>query len=388
MSSRRHGIAVGAAAAIAIAVGVALTSAATPGTAGHPTSAIGTIAPTTGTAVDNLRTRAVAATLPRRAQVLAGLRRAGNYWIATHPDPGANNWREAVMLHGYLTAHATVGDALFINYARRWAGNNAFGLHGGPLTHNPDDQVSGRVYLDLDGDRPNSVDLSQIMSSVDEMVRNGADNEWWWVDALYMGMPVFAQLGVVENEPSFVDKAYAMYHNTKSVRGLYSKTAHLWSRDQRHRGVFWSRGNGWAFAALADVLTALPGNTAHRADYRTTFQQMAAALAAAQRPDGFWNTDLGDPSHFGGPESSGTSLFTYGLAWGIRHGVLSRAKYLPVLIKAWHALSTVALHSNGLVGYVQPEGGTPAPSTPNHTADYGVGVFLLAASAVAELAPQ
>jgi len=107
-----------------------------------------------------------------------------------------------------------------------------------------------------------------------------------------------------------------------------------------------------------------------------------------QRSDGFWNTDLGDPSHFGGPESSGTALFTYGLAWGIAHHVLSRAKYLPILVKAWHALSTVALHTNGLVGYVQHEGGTPAPSGPAQTADFGVGVFLLAASAVADLAPQ
>ena len=39
---------------------------------------------------------------------------------------------------------------------------------------------------------------------------------------------------------------------------------------------------------------------------------MCRALKAAQREDGFWNASLHDPTHYGGKETTGTSLFIYG----------------------------------------------------------------------------
>src|SRR5262249_2491482 len=238
-------------------------------------------------------------------------------------------------------------------------------------------------------DHPQASDLAGTVRSVQAMTDSSADDDWWWVDALYMGMPVFARLAQVEHRPSYVDKMYALYHSTRDIRattGLYDKTVHLWSRDQNHPGVFWSRGNGWAFAALAETLTALPAGAPHHAEYVRTFQDMAAALAKRQRSDGFWNSDLGNPNDFGGPESSGTALFTYRIAWRIRHGLLDRARYQPVLAQTWHALASVALHSNGVLGYVEHGGGAPAATTSTHTEDFGVGAFLLAGDQVSKLA--
>ena len=40
---------------------------------------------------------------------------------------------------------------------------------------------------------------------------------------------------------------------------------------------------------------------------------MASALQKIQRSDGFWNVSLGDPNDHGGPELTGTALFTYGM---------------------------------------------------------------------------
>ncbi len=320
------------------------------------------------------------------------MRKANDYWIKTYRSAGANKWNVAVYLHGDMAAYEDIHDPAYRAYALAWAKQNGFALSNDSATaptRNADDQVSGQVYLDLYRDHPQRSDLTATVRSVQAMTDSSATNDWWWVDALYMGMPVFARLAQVENRPSYVDKMYALYHSTRDIRdenGLYDKTAHLWSRDQNHRGVFWSRGNGWAFAALAETLTALPAGAAHHSEYVTTFQDMAAALAARQRSDGFWNSDLGNAKDFGGPETSGTALFTYGIAWGIRHGLLDAARYQPVLVKAWHALSTVALHSNGLVGYVQPVGGAPAATSSGRTADFGVGAFLLAGDQVAKLA--
>jgi rhamnogalacturonyl hydrolase YesR len=118
---------------------------------------------------------------------------------------------------------------------------------------------------------------------------------------------------------------------------------------------------------------------------------MSKALKACQRSDGFWNVSLHDENHFGGKETSGTSLFVYGMAWGIRNGLLDRKEYLPVVLKAWNALVTEAVHEDGRLGYVQGTGKEPKdgqPVTFDHMPDfddYGVGCFLLAGTEVYKL---
>ena len=158
-------------------------------------------------------------------------------------------------------------------------------------------------------------------------------------------------------------------------------------RDDMHRTDFWARGNGWVIAAVVRVLEyLLRRRTAKRADYEQMLGAMAAALKPAQGTDGMWRANLLVPSQYPNPESSGTGLITYGIAWGVNNGVLDRATYLPVVEKAWQGLTTV-VNASGQVGYVQPAGGAPGPATASSTAPYGVGAFLLAGSEVAKLLP-
>src|SRR4029077_6639119 len=88
-------------------------------------------------------------------------------------------------------------------------------------------------------------------------------------------------------------------------------------------------------------------------------------------------------------ESSGTSFFLYGLAWGLNNGILDQNTYLPVVEKAWNFFATTAIQPSGRLGYVQPSPpcNCPGPTSVNDSADYGVGAFLLAAHQMALLAP-
>ena len=127
---------------------------------------------------------------------------------------------------------------------------------------------------------------------------------------------------------------------------------------------------------------------------------MRKALRKLQREDGFWNASLLDPTNYGGKETSGTALFAYGMAWGVRHGVLPRDTYLPVIAQAWNAIARDAIQPNGFLGYVQGTGkepkdgrpvvdGKPQPLTPDYKpdfTDYGLGCVLLAGSEVYRLA--
>jgi rhamnogalacturonyl hydrolase YesR len=135
----------------------------------------------------------------------------------------------------------------------------------------------------------------------------------------------------------------------------------------------------------------LPPDAPHRAEYEQMIKDMADALAKVQRDDGFWNCSLHDPNNFGGKETSGTALFTYGMAWGIRQGLLPAEKYRPIVAKAWNAMANEAVHPNGFLGYVQGTGKEPKDGQPTtydnrpDFDDYGLGCFLLAGSEVYRL---
>ena len=97
---------------------------------------------------------------------------------------------------------------------------------------------------------------------------------------------------------------------------------------------------------------------------------------------------LRSTAHAPGPETSGTAFFTYGLLWGINHGLLPRDRYLPAAQRGWHYLTTVAMQPDGKIGYVQPIGDRAIPGQvvdQNSTAHFGVGAFLLAAAEMARL---
>ena len=227
-------------------------------------------------------------------------------------------------------------------------------------------------------------------------------DDWTWIDAIQMGMPVLTKLGRVKNDRRYFDKAWEMYAWSRNTLagGLYNAKEGLWWRDKdfvppykepNGRNCYWSRGNGWVAAALVRVLQDLPADEAHRATYIADLKAMCKALKACQREDGFWNVSLHDESNFGGKETTGTALFVYAMAWGINNGLLDGKEYLPVVIKAWNAMTEEALHPNGFLGYVQGTGKEPKdgqPVTYNSVPDfedYGTGCFLLAGSEVYKL---
>jgi unsaturated rhamnogalacturonyl hydrolase len=349
---------------------------------------------------------APSATLPPRSTVLGSMRLVNDYWIGGHANPGDNKWARATYFSGNLAAYRATGVSRYLRYARRWGQQNGFGLNGGVSTRNADNQCAGQAYYDLfdiDGD-------PSYLTAINESVRlmtYGTDtstNDWWWVDALHMAMPAFVRVSRYRGDPAYLDKLEALYRYAKeqiSGVGLYDLTDRLWFRDSKYiwpsgsmsvspngAKVYWSRGNGWALAAHAKVLSLLPAGDARAPFYAANLRSVADALRVAQRSDGFWNVNLVDPQQWPGPETSGTAFFTFGMAYGVRSGLLDAATYLPVVARAWNGMVATAVRADGYLGYVQGVGQSPdssQPVTANSTADFGVGAFLLAGSEVAQL---
>lgn len=353
------------------------------------------------------------AQLPSKQEILNKMLIANVYFMNKWPDPGSdiitdktrasNIWTRAVYYEGLMALYKINPDTDYYDYAVRWAEAHEWGLNGGTQTRNANNHCCGQTYIALYLIDKNPERIKNIKASVDLMLGTTKVDDWDWIDALQMAMPVFAQLGTLYNDNRYYDRIFEMYMYTKSVaggNGLYSQVDHLWWRDKdfvppykepNAQNCYWSRGNGWVLAALARVLEVMPIDAPHRDEYEVTFREMAKAVVAVQRSDGFWNPSLQDPNNFGGKELSGTALFTYGIAWGINHGVLGKIDYQPAVEKAWKAMVREALHGNGILGYVQGTGKKPSDGQPLEYdfipdfEDFGLGCFLLAGSEVYQL---
>ncbi|MDX8029106.1 glycoside hydrolase family 88 protein [Lentzea sp. BCCO 10_0856] len=306
-------------------------------------------------------------------------RAAADYWIRTM-SLGGNDWHDAILHSGVMALYRATNDTRYRDYTLSWANRHNFALRsssGNP--HFADHQAAGQAYLDLYEDNPEPRRRAAIVREIDATIATRRTDYWWWVDALHMALPIYARLGRMD----YGDRLYRYTRQRLWNNGL-------WWRDGKfvNKNIYWSRGNGWAIAALAKVLNVLPPESPYRAGYVNDFKQMAAKLAQVQRADGFWNVNLGDPANYPGPETSGTAFFTYGLAWGVRKGVLDAATYRPVAVKAWDGMLRTALQNNGRLGYVQGVGQQPSDHQPvgrDDTSNFSVGAFLLASSEVAEL---
>jgi unsaturated rhamnogalacturonyl hydrolase len=174
---------------------------------------------------------------------------------------------------------------------------------------------------------------------------------------------------------------------------LYDPAEHLYFRDSRYltqkekngQKIFWSRGNGWVMAAFAKVLEVMPKDYPRREKYITQYKEMAGRVAAIQGNDGLWRSGLLDQESYELPEVSGSAFFTYSLAWGINHSVLDRAKFQPVVERAWAGILS-HIYADGRLGSIQPIDGQPGKFKPSASSVYGVGAFLLAASELDALA--
>lgn len=351
--------------------------------------------------------------LPEKKEILKTMVLTNDYFMKKWPDTGksivtnrerpSNIWTRGVYYEGLMELHKIFPKAEYYDYAVAWGEAHNWGMRNGNTTRNADDQCAGQTYIQLYEMDPQPERIRNIKTCMDMLVNTPQVNDWDWIDAIQMAMPVFAQLGVLYNDTRYFEKMYDMYHYTKTVHGgngMFNPKDGLWWRDAdfdppykepNGEDCYWSRGDGWVVAALVRVLDIIPENEPHRKEYVKDLKIMLAALKKVQREDGFWNVSLHDPTNFGGKETSGTSLFIYGMAWGINNGILKKDEYYPVIAKAWNAMMKDAVHENGFLGYLQGTGKEPKDGQPvtydsmPDFEDYGLGCFLLAGSEIYKL---
>jgi unsaturated rhamnogalacturonyl hydrolase len=345
--------------------------------------------------------------------ILEKMQLANNYFMEKWPDVGktiitnrerpSNIWTRAVYYEGLMQLYSIDPDQRYYKYAVDWGEFHDWGFRNGNTTRNADDQCAGQTYIELYQIDQQPERIANIKECIDNVVEGEQNDDWWWIDAIQMAMPIFAQLGVMYDDDKYFEKMYEMYMYTRNQHGdngLWNPEDDLWWRDANFdppyvepngEDSYWSRGNGWVYMALARVMTIIPEDAPHYDQYLSDYKAMTKALEKIQRVDGTWNVSLHDPSNYGGKELSGTAMFVSGMAWGINNGILKEKKYRPIVEHVWNTMAIHCVHDNGFLGFVQSTGKEPKDGQPvTYTKqpdfeDYGLGAFLFAGTEMYKL---
>jgi len=359
-------------------------------------------------------------TIPRHSDVVVAMKRAADYYRGTYPfyTGVRNGWSWSTYFQGVHALFRTAGDRKYLDDEMAWGQSNGWSLTTAEA--NPDSVKAGQTYYDL-----NQIDATASLDAMDAQMSTDLTSlpvsAYFWIDTLFMGLPNWTRWAARTGSGGYLDKMDALFAWTRddgvrdmcpdATPGLYDVAEQLWYRDCRFVGqrdvngqkIFWSRGNAWVLAAMAQVVATLPPQDPRAEPYKDMLRTMAERVRGLQGADGFWRSSLLDSDLYPQPETSGTALFTYAIAYGINAGLLDRATYVPVVARAWSGLTTTALRSTGFVSFCQPGNDHPAPPytgagprvAPTATSagtvnddsqPFCVGAFLLAGSEMARLA--
>ncbi len=192
-----------------------------------------------------------------------------------------------------------------------------------------------------------------------------------WLDGLYMA------------EPFHIRYAQEYIKDQAKVKQIYEDVVHQFDLIQKHSrdektGLlyhgwdeskeqkwanpetgnsphFWSRAMGWYGMAMVDVLDFLPENHPGRKRIITYLNQFAEAITKVQHESGLWYQVLDQGERAGNYlEASGSAMFTYTFAKGVRKGYLPKT-YMEVAENAYSGIidNLVSVEDNGLVNLNQ-----------------------------------
>jgi rhamnogalacturonyl hydrolase YesR len=197
-----------------------------------------------------------------------------------------------------------------------------------------------------------------------------------WSDSFHTSPPFLAYAG----------------HCTEAIQQIEGHRKRLWdpakkllshkwdeNRQQFGRKAFWGGGNGWAAAALARVIRALPEDRmADRQRLAAYLKELIDGCLAYQRADGLFHDIVDDPNSY--VETNLAQMLAFSIYESVRGG------WLPVnYLKAADQMRAAARAKVDRDGFVQGVAGAPTFNQPGVSAE-GQAFFLMMEAAHGKLA--
>lgn len=162
----------------------------------------------------------------------------------------------------------------------------------------------------------------------------------YWIDDMYMITMPQLEAYRATNDSKYLDRAAAemvsYLDKLQQPSGLFYHAPDV--------PFYWSRGDGWVAAGMAEMLRSLPPNHPQRARIMESYRKMLKALLQYQDKDGMWHELIDDPNAWS--ETSSTAMFTFAMITGVKNGWLDHRTYGKAARKGWL----------GLVTYLEPNG--------------------------------
>ena len=186
-----------------------------------------------------------------------------------------------------------------------------------------------------------------------------------WLDGLYMAEPFYAEYSKVFDEPqNFDDIANQFIWMEKNARDLRTGLLyHGWNESKEQKWAnkttgmspnFWGRALGWYVMAILDVLDTFPKDHPKRQELIAIFQRLMPSIVKYQDPkEGCWYQVVDKLDGKGNyMEASGTAMFVYGLAKGVRMGYLDKS-YLKNAQKGYQGMlkKFISIDEKGIPHY-------------------------------------
>ncbi|WP_282035729.1 glycoside hydrolase family 88/105 protein [Saccharicrinis aurantiacus] len=310
------------------------------------------------------------------------------------------HWTNGALYVGMVKWADMADDNSYWEWMKKISEENEYKLYN--RMYHADDHTVGQMYIELYrkyGDEkmiePTKEQLTYINyhPAQTSLVWKGnkfyKHDRWSWCDALFMAPPVWAKLYNITGDEMYRD--FLMREFKATTDYLFDKKENLYFRDQGYMGkldngtkIFWSRGNGWVFAGLANIMDEFDPSSSEYKYFLKIYKKMAKKLISIQTEEGHWAMSLLGDKFYPTPETSGSAFYVFGLAWGINNGILDKETYEPSVIKGWNSLVS-HITADGMLGYVQPIGAAPGNAWADKTEVYGAGAFLSAGAEMYQL---
>ena len=313
--------------------------------------------------------------------------------------PANWNYEIGVVLMGFERLHQLTKDQTYIDYTKHII-DHFITADGGIRTYvvdeyNSDNIPPGRQLLrlyDLYKEQKYITAATTLRNQISIQPRNKAGGFWhklkypsqMWLDGLYMIEPFYAAYAVVKNQPADFNDIINQFVIMEKY-GRDAKTGllyHGWDESKlqgwanKQTGVspeFWSRSMGWYMMALVDVLDFIPKNHPRRKELIEILNRTSTAIVKFQdAKSGVWwqVTDKANKEK-NYLESSGTAMFVFALAKGIRLHYLP-ATFNTALQKAYNGMikQFVTTDANGQYHFIQAVAGAGLGGIPYRDGTY------------------
>lgn len=213
---------------------------------------------------------------------------------------------------------------------------------------NPDKNDIKEEYYLLFEETKDYVLHRQIRTAEGNFMRETPVKYTVWADDMYMGIPFLVQTArlaedITERNTIFDDAVNQVFafnsyvYNKKD--GLYQHAQYL---ERREVQPYWSRANGWALWAITHLLTYLPEEHRQHGKLLQHYRRLVKTLADYQDTSGLWHNVIDCNNAY--LETSGSAIFAYCMARGVRKGWISASKYTTTIQKAWQGIESMIGH--------------------------------------------